>query len=200
MTTTREDRTSQIQTIASELETKIANLVSSADWMRALDVASRFHHYSLNNILWLSMQADERGIELTQVAGFRAWQKLGRNVRQGETALKVLAPSRYKRTDDATGEDRWVVRGFTLASVFDIAQTDGHNLPSVRPALLNGSDAACSALLASIVVQIREAAFDFSYATPTELKGRQWSDALGTAARASSRRRWHQSSVEDGRP
>lgn len=64
----------------------------------------------------------------TQVAGYRAWQAMGRQVRRGEKAIAVLAP--VTRTlaaeDDSTGAvddekpGRRVV-GFKPSAVFDIS-------------------------------------------------------------------------------
>jgi N-terminal domain of anti-restriction factor ArdC len=52
----------------------------------------------------LAAQAHARGIALTHVAGFRTWLKLGRAVRKGEAALRILAPVTVKERDQLTGE------------------------------------------------------------------------------------------------
>lgn len=63
----------------------------------------------------LSSQAQERGIELSYVAGFKAWLRLGRCVRKGESAFKIFGPIRPRRrrddddteaTDKATEDER----------------------------------------------------------------------------------------------
>jgi antirestriction protein ArdC len=63
-----------------------------------------------------------------------AWRKLGRNVRKGEKGIWILAPMTYKVADnddrDNDTEAR-VLRGFKPVPVFDIAQTDGEELPEV---------------------------------------------------------------------
>jgi antirestriction protein ArdC len=69
----------------------------------------------------------------THVAGFRKWQELGRQVRKGEKAIKILGYSTKKitKTDPVTGEeveDR--VKRFPVLSVFDVTQTDGEPVPS----------------------------------------------------------------------
>lgn len=161
MTGTRAETTA----IHAELDAKLAALVTSDDWRAALDVAARFPRYSPNNVLWLMLQADQRGISLERVAGFKAWQALGRQVRKGETALRVLAPAKYKTTDEKTGEDRWQLRGFTTACVFDISQTDGDDLPDVRPDLLSGDASG----LDDVVALIRGAGFTFALVPPNEL-------------------------------
>ena len=70
-------------------------------------------------------------------------------MRGGEKGIAILAPVSYRRqadpaalTDgerDQPGEPAArVLRGFRVARVFDISQTDGAELPEVRPTLLGG--------------------------------------------------------------
>jgi hypothetical protein len=65
-------------------------------------------------------------------AGYRAWQQLGRQVRKGEKAIKILGYSTEKitKTDPDTGEaieDRLV--RYPVLSVFDpLSQTDGDHI------------------------------------------------------------------------
>jgi hypothetical protein len=95
--------------------------------------------------------------EATRVAGFKAWKEHGRYVRQGERAIRILAPARYKVTDEATGEDRWALRGFTVANVFDVSSTDGRELPDVAPVLLSG--AGCADLFDGLTAQVWSSGF-----------------------------------------
>jgi antirestriction protein ArdC len=48
-----------------------------------LKVSARFTRYSANNFLLLWMQAEERGVTLSRVACYRAWQAIGRQVVKG---------------------------------------------------------------------------------------------------------------------
>ena len=69
----------------------------------------------------------------THVAGYRKWQQLGRQVRKGEKAIKILGYSTKKitKTDPETGEeveDR--LMRYPVLSVFDISQTDGDPIPA----------------------------------------------------------------------
>jgi antirestriction protein ArdC len=66
------------------------------------------------------------------VAGFRNWQELGRQVRKGERAIKILGCSTKKitKTDPDIGdevEDR--LTRCPVLSVFDVSQTDGDPIP-----------------------------------------------------------------------
>jgi len=104
----------------AEIETGVKNLATSNGWTDYLKTASRFHNYSMNNLMLISLQAPEA----TSVAGYKTWQSLGRQVRKGEGGIRILAPMTGKDKD--TGESR--VFGFRTVSVFDIAQTDGKEL------------------------------------------------------------------------
>jgi hypothetical protein len=76
----------------------------------------------------------------TQVAGYRTWQKLGRQVVKGAQAIYVLGPVTYKTEaqNEATGETQaqYKLRGFKPVPVFDLADTTGPELP--KPAHLTG--------------------------------------------------------------
>lgn len=83
----------------------------------------------------LAAQAHARGIALTRVAGFRTWLKLGRSVRKGEAALRILAPVTVKERDQLPGEPTDQRRVFfKTAFVFDVSQTDV--LPGAEPVAL----------------------------------------------------------------
>jgi antirestriction protein ArdC len=70
--------------------------------------------------------------DATEVAGFRTWQALGRQVRKGERSIRILAPMSVKDRDAAGEETGERITFFRSVSVFDIAQTDGEPLPE-RP-------------------------------------------------------------------
>jgi len=139
------------------MESALRSMLSEDGWRHLLDLrAHPAHRYSLNNIAWLVSQAEQRGIPLSQVRGFRAWEAVGRHVRKGEKALRVLAPitARVTPKPDAEAqapeaEPKVRVVGWRAVAVFDIGQTDGPELPDVADRL----DAADSADLAE---RIRE--------------------------------------------
>ena len=115
--------------IIGRLTAGIEQLTSSERWQEWLAVQSRFHHYSFRNTLLIQLQCPEA----TRVAGFRAWQQLGRQVRKGEKAIWILAPVTRKRSDDDVEDDgkSRILVAFKPACVFDISQTDGEPLPEV---------------------------------------------------------------------
>lgn len=117
------------------LEAGILKLVESDEWTRYLKMQAAFHQYSFNNTMLILAQCSDA----TKVAGFKTWQKLGRQVRKGEKALWILAPRTFKNkpNDDAdakedddedTPEKTFVT--FKPVPVFDLSQTDGEPLPS----------------------------------------------------------------------
>ena len=77
---------------------------SSEQWRRYLDFVASFHSYSLNNLLLILGQCQDA----SRVAGYRAWQAKGRQVRKGERALRIFGRSTktLTETDDASGEDK----------------------------------------------------------------------------------------------
>lgn len=117
--------------VLERLSEGIASLTSSEKWQEWLNVQSRFHQYSFNNTLLIQLQCPEA----TRVAGFNAWRKLDRFVRKGEKGIWILAPMTYKAetAEDAPADTTpaKVLRGFKPVPVFDLAQTDGQELPEV---------------------------------------------------------------------
>ena len=101
-------------------------LRSSDGWLAWLDTAKRFHHYSLGNQLLIARQRPDA----THVAGFNRWKELGRHVCKGERGIAILAPCTRKLHDDETDQDRYVIAGFRVVHVFDVAQTEGEPLPA----------------------------------------------------------------------
>jgi len=98
-----------------------------------LAMLGRFHRYSLGNVILIALQRSDA----TRVAGYRTWQRLGRQVKQGERAIRILAPIAYrKRKRREVREDETVQRddetdevlAFKPAAVFDVSQTEGEPL------------------------------------------------------------------------
>jgi antirestriction protein ArdC len=116
-------------------------LTSSEAWLAYLSGMARFHRYSPTNVAMILKQRPDA----TQVAGFRVWQSMGRQVRKGSKGIAIWAPCSYKvERQDADGEitEAKALGGFRLAHVFDVADTDGEPLPeaprAARATLLAG--------------------------------------------------------------
>lgn len=124
-----------------KLQQAVAEIGSGDDWKRMLQVVSKFHRYSFNNHLMIFLQRPDA----TVVAGFNRWKSLGRFVKKGEKGIAIFAPCRYRtkvETDDSEEKSFQQIRGFRVVHVFDISQTEGHDLPAldaVRPKLLDAA-------------------------------------------------------------
>jgi antirestriction protein ArdC len=106
------------------LRRAVAELSSEAGFRRWLEVRAAMHDYSLHNTILIAMQRPDA----TCVAGYRKWQRLGRQVRRGERAIRILAPRRVRVAEDEGGEDEYRLAGFIGVSVFDVSQTEGEPL------------------------------------------------------------------------
>jgi antirestriction protein ArdC len=128
-TKTAELRHAEREALLATLSDKVTALAVSGEWLAYLRFVAAFRVYSLNNVLLIAAQCPHA----TRVAGYRTWQRLGRQVRKGEKAIKILgyATKKITKTDPDTGEeteDRLV--RYPVLSVFDIAQTDGDPIPT----------------------------------------------------------------------
>lgn len=96
-------------------------------------------NYSVNNQLLIYLQCPHA----TQVAGYRAWRRLGHQIRKGERGIAILAPCRKVtsvETEDAEEAERvQVLTGFRVVFVFNVSHTDGDELREVRPRHLTGN-------------------------------------------------------------
>lgn len=133
--------------ITEGIEQGIKDLFQSDKYMQYLRVMSRFHHYSVNNVMLIHMQKPDA----TQVAGFNKWRdQFGRHVKRGEKGIKIIAPTPYKKKVEeikrdpdtkapildkdgkAIVEEKEVqIPMFKVVSVFDVSQTGGRPLPQL---------------------------------------------------------------------
>ncbi len=122
----------------AKLEAATKELMSSEGWKRWLNTRAKFRQYSFNNQIMIAMQRPDA----TQVAGFKKWQELNRQVRKGEKAIGIFAPSikKYTETDENGDEETRRVMRFRIVSVFDVSQTDGEPLPELSVHEVEGDD------------------------------------------------------------
>jgi len=138
-------KTAELNSICREY---IADLVEAVknekDDKRLLDYfefCSRFHNYSFQNriLIWICRP------DATFVAGFKAWQKMGRSVKKGEKGIPIFAPMRIKvrkgeEWDPELEEFGWEgpkrrrdmqdeILRFKVVYVWDLSQTEGDPLP-----------------------------------------------------------------------
>lgn len=139
-------RREQVEQLHELLADRIGSLDNRAEWEQYLSFARGFHNYSFGNRLLIMVQRPDA----TAVAGYRAWQAKGYQVRKGEKAIRVLGPvtRRVPLLDpsghpvlDADGRPRETreIVGVKPVSTFDISQCDGPPIPEVpKPVLLTG--------------------------------------------------------------
>lgn len=65
--------------------------------------------------------------------GYRQWEQVGRRVRKGEKAFRILSPLATKVVDQKTEEERTAVFGFRGTPVFGYGQTEGELLRNGDP-------------------------------------------------------------------
>src|SRR5436853_2087457 len=86
-----------------QLERSVAAIQDSDTFRAYLTAQARFHHYSFGNVLLILAQKPDA----SHVAGYRSWQAMGRQVKRGEKAIRIIAPAYYKKRerDEQTGEE-----------------------------------------------------------------------------------------------
>lgn len=137
-----ENNVSQFRNSIQEYSNKLAQELQAGgtqSFKEFLQFAKNFHKYSANNRILIQIQKPGA----TQVASFLKWKELGRFVKKGEKAIKILAPIFRKSNEkNAQGENVEKIDGvwFKTVPVFDISQTEGSEVPNwnIRPQL--GSD------------------------------------------------------------
>jgi antirestriction protein ArdC len=132
----QQERQAKMDGLAAQLEAGIAAIQNSDAFKRYLRTAAKFHRYSFGNALLIMCQRPDA----TQVAGYHTWRDLGRQVRKGETGIRIFAPMQFKSKNDAGEEESRT--GFKAATVFDISQTEGEALPELEIPTLTGEDGA----------------------------------------------------------
>lgn len=132
------------QELIQKIEDGVKETLESNRWRDFLEFAGNFHTYSFYNC-WLIFQQLESA---TRVAGYRKWQQMGRQVRKGEKALKILYP-RFRKND----EGERVLISFGVGNVFDISQTEGEEIPQICVPL-RGDDRGIYSYLASMSEKI----------------------------------------------
>jgi hypothetical protein len=117
---------SQTNKAARLLAESVCNLMNSDTYKAALQFRNKFHAYSFRNVFLIYTQCPTA----TCVAGYHRWLQLGRHVRKGESGISILAPMTRKAKDDE-GNDKAFICGFKSTTVFNLAQTEGQDLPEL---------------------------------------------------------------------
>lgn len=149
----RDKRADELHQITDKLEKGVKDVFQSDKYKQFLNVMAKFPKYSVNNTMLIMMQRPDA--QLCQ--SFTGWKQMGRYVKRGEKGISILAPAPYKiereqtKLDDkgrpvfdADGEPvkekvEVTIRAFKVVKTFDLAQTDGKELPTIGPNELVGS-------------------------------------------------------------
>ncbi|MBR2760901.1 MAG: ImmA/IrrE family metallo-endopeptidase [Solobacterium sp.] len=114
------------QSVFQTIEEGVRRIQDSGQYKEYLNVMTKFHTYSFNNVMLIYRQNPDA----TFVAGYHAWRRnFSRHVKKGERGIRILAPVGYRNKDPFTGEESMKI-GFRMTTVFDISQTEGKPLPS----------------------------------------------------------------------
>lgn len=143
----RQSSKDRLREITEGLEDGLKDLFQSERYAEYLQTMSRFHRYSVNNVMLIYAQKPDA----TRVAGFNKWRdQFGRYVKRGEKGIQIIAPAPItKKVDEikrdpetnapmldkdgnAIMEEKIVkIPMFKVVSVFDVSQTDGKPLPEL---------------------------------------------------------------------
>lgn len=160
---------SSINTLVQALEAGHSNVLSS--YLKAM---GKFHTYSFGNILLIATQKPSA----THVAGIRTWNQLGRRVTKGEKGILIFAPlvgwKRKLEADEpkANGKKRkknqtengskapeaervQYLLGFRGVYVWDVAQTEGDELPALNNTIQGDVTEALPRLIEFVETQIK---------------------------------------------
>ncbi len=127
------DHLARIDAWMQRLADETDQAAHSADLTRYLTTLSRFYTYSAHNCALIAMQRPDA----TRVAGYRAWQAVGRQVTKGAKGIAILCPAPIRAKTD-TGEDTVIALRFRTGYVFDVADTEGDPLPALTVHAVDG--------------------------------------------------------------
>jgi len=130
----------KIDEVLKKLKEGVIDIQESGNFKQFLLTMSKFHDYSIGNLILIMMQKPEA----SRVAGFKTWKDLGRFVKKGEKGIAILAPCmppKGQKTEPKEGEEEEINVSpiyFKVVHVFDISQTEGEALPEFDVPALTG--------------------------------------------------------------
>lgn len=144
------DPQKKMDELMASLEDGMKEMFSSEKYAQYLKTMAKFHTYSLNNTILISMQRPDA----TLVTGYERWKSMGRQVKKGEKAIRIIAPApvkekrQQKKLDeenkpvlDENGDPEMeevdvTVQKYKVTNVFDISQTEGDPIETLDMAEL----------------------------------------------------------------
>ena len=148
-------KNSKKKELLERIKKGVEDIRNSENFKKWLKVQARFHKYSFGNTILILLQKPDA----TKVAGFKAWQKMGRRIKKGEKGIAIFAPIIIKKQRDdiendleleldelelfddnelqleepeePEREEEEVLVGFKVTHVWDISQTTGRPLAEI---------------------------------------------------------------------
>lgn len=150
-----EKRKADMKALLEKLDNGVRGVMNSEQYQNYLKFLSKFHDYSYNNALLIMMQKPDASL----CAGYKSWQKYGRQVKRGEKGIRIIAPvmrkvkveenekmEEAKETKETGKEDLEeteqkvvMIPKYQIVSVFDVSQTEGEALPIYEVNELKGN-------------------------------------------------------------
>lgn len=132
----------RLKELTEQLENGVKEIFSSGRYAQYLAVMAKFHRYSYGNCVLILMQCPHA----TKIAGYNKWKKeFGRQVKRGERGIRIIAPcpihKKVTEEGDSPNEETKdiTLNYFKSATVFDVSQTEGKELPSLGTSELTGT-------------------------------------------------------------
>lgn len=159
---TNEERKAEVNEIVKKLEAGVQAVFESDNYKQWLEMFSKFYHYSFHNTILICMQRPDA----QACNSFARWKMLGRHIKKGSKGIKILCPIKYNYEmerdlvvngqpvykSDGTKETETVkLEGirFKIGYTYDIADTEGKELPSIVKRLEESPD-----VLKAVIEQI----------------------------------------------
>ena len=131
-------RNEKIDELTRNVEEGVKALFNSEQFKNFLAVMGKFHQYSFNNTILISLQRPEA----TAVAGYTSWKNnFDRHVKPGAKGIKIIQPSPYVVKEEVEVKDSMgnkevkevqrVVQAFKVGYVFALEDTEGTPLPEI---------------------------------------------------------------------
>lgn len=140
----------KITALKEKLVAGIDAIRTSDDWFNMLNFWKGVWHYSRVNRILIMLQT---GGKATCVRSYKAWQKLGYNVKRGEKGISIWVP-RFKKEKDENGKEIGEKVYFWTGTVFDVSQTTAEKCPE----LVTKTNQECQEAK-DLVKQIKELSF-----------------------------------------
>ena len=129
----------KIAKLCKMVEEGSKSVYNSEEWKSYLRTMAKFHNYSARNCLLILLQNPNA----SHVAGFSTWKNtFHRYVKKGEHGIGILGGRSGSYTKQETNKETGAVEdvdhsytSFFPCTVFDVAQTEGEDLPTVAHVL-----------------------------------------------------------------